>query len=65
MQEHDAPFPLGLLRARSERPRGDRAAEQREEIAPSHSDHGGFLPVVGLPHPQPATGAAIESYGGT
>src|SRR5215470_14776740 len=33
--EHaDAPHPLGLLRARCERPRSRRAAEQREEVAP-------------------------------
>src|SRR5262245_63877278 len=32
----DAPNTLRLLRARRERPRG-RAAEQRDELAPSHS----------------------------
>jgi hypothetical protein len=39
MQEHDAPYPypLGLLRARRERPCGRRAAEQRDELAPLHS----------------------------
>ena len=32
--EHaDAPHPLGLLRARRERPRRRRAAEQRDELA--------------------------------
>ena len=36
-QEHaDAPHPLGLLRARRERPRSRRAAEQRDELAASH-----------------------------
>src|SRR5262245_64649830 len=36
--EHtDAPHPLRLLRARRERPRGCRAAEQRDELAPHHS----------------------------
>src|SRR5262249_8177814 len=36
--EHaDAPHPLGLLRARRERPRSRRAAEQRDEPAPLHS----------------------------
>ena len=36
--EHaDAPHPLGLLRARRERPRRRRAAEQRDELAPPHS----------------------------
>ena len=35
--EHaDAPHPLGLLRARGERPRSRRAAEKRDELAPSH-----------------------------
>ena len=35
--EHaDAPHPLGLLRARRERPRRRRAAEQRDELAPLH-----------------------------
>ena len=37
VHEHaDAPHPLGLLRARGERPRGRRAAEQRDELAPPH-----------------------------
>ena len=36
--EHaDAPHPLALLRARRERPRSRRAAEQRDELAPLHS----------------------------
>src|SRR6266446_789787 len=36
--EHaDAPHPLALLRARRERPRNSRAAEQRNEGAPFHS----------------------------
>src|SRR5215470_16659313 len=33
----DAPHSLGLLRARRARPRDYRAAEQRDEVAPSHS----------------------------
>ena len=32
----DAPHPLALLRACRERPRGCRAAEQRDELAPLH-----------------------------
>src|SRR5215475_3649565 len=37
-EEHaDAPHPLALLRARRERPRCSRAAEQRDELAPLHS----------------------------
>jgi hypothetical protein len=35
MHEHaDAPHPLALLRPRREGPRGRRAAEQRNELAP-------------------------------
>jgi hypothetical protein len=34
---------LGLLRARREWPRS-RAAEQRDELAPSYIKHGNFLP---------------------
>jgi hypothetical protein len=41
--EHaDAPHPPGLLRARGERPRGRCAAEQRDEIASLHAEHGDF-----------------------
>src|SRR5262249_47874640 len=36
MQEHNAPHPLRLLRARRERPRR-RAAKQHDELAPFHS----------------------------
>src|SRR5262249_24521227 len=36
-QQADAPYPLQLLRTRRERPRGHRAAEQRDERAPFHS----------------------------
>ena len=40
--EHaDAPHPLGLLRARRERPRRRRAAEQRDELAPPHGINSG------------------------
>ena len=35
--DSDAPHPLALLRARRERPRGCRAAEQRDEVAALHS----------------------------
>src|SRR5262249_50947836 len=35
--EHAAPHLLALLRARRERPRGRRAAEQRDELAAPHS----------------------------
>src|SRR5262249_17480022 len=38
IHEHtDAPHPLGLLRAPRDRPRHGRAAEQRDELAASHS----------------------------
>jgi hypothetical protein len=37
-QQHaNPPHPLGLLRARRERPRGRRAAEQQYELAALHS----------------------------
>jgi len=39
-QHADPPFPLGLLCPRRERPRGSRAAEQRDEVAtPDASCH--------------------------
>ena len=39
-QEHaDAPHPLGLLRARRQRPRRRRAAEQGDELAARSFDH--------------------------
>src|SRR5262245_55888119 len=39
-QQHaDPPHALGLLRARRERPRHRRAAEQRDELAPPQVDH--------------------------
>jgi hypothetical protein len=38
-QQHaDPPHPLALLRARRERPRHRRAAEQRDELAAFHVD---------------------------
>src|SRR5262249_46390175 len=40
-QDADAPHALALLRARHERPRCSRAAEQRDEVPPPHV---GFLP---------------------
>src|SRR5262245_38648309 len=36
-QHADQPHPVRLLRARRERPRGRRATEQRDELAPLHS----------------------------
>jgi hypothetical protein len=36
-QNAGAPHPFALLRPRCERPRGCRTAEQRDELAPSHS----------------------------
>src|SRR5262249_54275420 len=38
-QYGDAPHTLGLLRARRERPRGCRAAEQDDELTPPQVDH--------------------------
>jgi hypothetical protein len=41
VHEHaDPPHPFGLLRPRRERPRRNRAAEQRHELPPSHAGHG-------------------------
>jgi hypothetical protein len=37
-QHTDPPHPLALLRARRERPRRSRAAEQRDELAPSNAE---------------------------
>src|SRR5262249_43628720 len=41
-QHADAPHSFALRRARSERPRHSRAAEQRYERAPSHVEHRAF-----------------------
>jgi hypothetical protein len=55
MHQHaDAPHPLVLLRPRRERPRGCRAAEQRNELATPQVGHG-FPSAVGPPHDQSAT----------
>jgi hypothetical protein len=35
-QHTDPPHALGLLRSRRKRPRNRRAAEKRDELAPSH-----------------------------
>src|SRR5215475_8581126 len=54
--EHaDAPHPLGLLRARRERPRGCGTAEQRYEVAPFHAWHGFPARAAGLRQAQPST----------
>src|SRR5262245_10214703 len=43
-QQHSYTAPaFGLLRARCDRPYRRRAAEQRDELAPSYVEHGGFL----------------------
>jgi len=39
-----------LLRARRKRPRS-RAAEQRDELAPPHAEHGASSPPGGIPSP--------------
>jgi len=47
-QHADAPHPLALLRARRERPSTCcRAAEQRDELASSHVEHGASSPALG------------------
>jgi hypothetical protein len=45
VQKHDPPHSLRLLRVRRERPRG-RAADQRDEIAPSHAPLRSSLTLV-------------------
>jgi hypothetical protein len=40
-----------LLRARRERPCRRRAAQQRDELAPSHVEHGAPSPALGRQHP--------------
>jgi hypothetical protein len=54
------------LRARRERPRGYRAAEQRDELAPSNVGHG--LPLgtrcASLPHAQGAAEARAGLWRG-
>jgi hypothetical protein len=47
--EHEPadPVDLGALGTRRERPCGRRAAEQRDELAPSHVEHGASSPAPG------------------
>src|SRR5262245_11384764 len=48
MQECDVPHALALLRARRARPRGNRrAAEQRDELPPSHVGRHAASPLPG------------------
>jgi hypothetical protein len=54
--EHpDAPHALGLLRPRSERPRGSRAAEERDELASPQGEtvglHGCFRHPLTIRYP--------------
>src|SRR6516164_8765680 len=53
-QHADASHPLGLLRARRERPRDRRAAEQRDELAALHSITSSAVPssVAGTSSPR-------------
>src|SRR5262249_5026704 len=50
-QHADPPHPLGLLRARRQRPRNRRAAEQRYELATLHVEHGGLPPLSAISPP--------------
>src|SRR6516165_6940663 len=45
-QHADPPYPVRLLRARRQRPRGRRAPEERDERALPHVEHGDFLPYA-------------------
>src|SRR5690349_10956827 len=60
-----APHPLRLLRARRERPRGCRAAEKRDELAPpikKTRSRGTIAKRVGLAkRPKPAKGLPFSS----
>src|SRR5262249_26458343 len=64
---------LSLLSTRRERPRGYRAAKQRDELAPLHAGHGDFLPcrmpsappaptTLGLLHAQVAAERAANPW---
>src|SRR5262249_25410487 len=46
----DPPHPLRLLRARRQRPRGRRATEQRDELAPLHRPVPPVLPTERIAH---------------
>jgi hypothetical protein len=78
-KDADAPHALGLLRARCQRPRRCRAAEQGDEAATSHVEQGifpshllgpiisagGCRGAVSLPHLQRAGGRIGRSLGQT
>src|SRR5262249_39390930 len=51
----EAPHTLGLLRARRERPRGRRAAEHDDALAPSYVGHGATSPALDRRHPTMTT----------
>src|SRR5215470_7482980 len=58
--EHaDAPHALALLRPRRERPRGRRAAEQRDEVAPFY-----LIEWHSIPH-QPGPNTRISNWPGS
>jgi len=74
--EHFDSTQLGrLLRARRQRPHSRRAAEQSDELATFHAEHGDFLPcrlasspsgpTLGLPRAQPTAEQAGKSWGQT
>jgi len=50
-QQADERLTCRLLRARRERPRDGRAAEQRDELAPLHVEHGGLPPLCAIRPP--------------
>src|SRR5262249_33241147 len=63
-----------LLRPRCQPPRSRRAADQRDELAPFHIEHGGLPPLcgisrrptraVGFPAHQPAIERPASPWGG-
>jgi hypothetical protein len=64
-EDVNVPHPIGLLRARRERPRCRSAAEQRDELASSWIEHG-LLPgtrCASLPQAQDAPEAPLGPWG--
>src|SRR5262249_6803473 len=59
-EDADPPHALALLRARRERPRGRRAAEQRYELAPLHSITSSARPSSGSGTVSPSALAVLR-----
>src|SRR6516225_5066240 len=59
-QESDGRQPRGLLRTRRERPRGRRAADERDELAPLHSISSSARPERGSGTVRPSALAVLR-----